>query len=240
MTPNDVVKVEGFGPDVSMPADAIGISVWAKVNSADSAGITIDNVKKCDIIRIDYIGGSCAFSDRSGWDNVRSIVGIVGGILTGGEVLGGVGSRVGRALKEAADNANLKSYSGEGKVRNGYGRVKGSKKFARREGGIIVCMPSSRRSIHARDGFHLHKDAEEHGRLHEHVPKELQEQCFFPCRTGRREMEASQNGVICILAFDEDFSDNEGAYELKFTITRSRERDAVEEELVSLFADAGL
>ena len=53
-------------------------------------------------------------------------------------------------------------------------------------------------------------------------------------------MAASQNGVVCILAFDEDFSDNEGAYEVRLTITRGRDRDAVEEELVSLFADAGL
>ena len=183
-TENDVVKVDGFGPDVSMPDDAMGIYVWAKVNSADSAGITIDKIKKGDIVRIDYIGGSCAFSDKSGWDHIRSIVGIVGGVLTGGEVLGGVGSRVGTALKEAANNADLKSYTGDGKVRNGYGRIKGSKKFARKEGGIIVCMPSAGRSIHARDGYHLHRDAEEHGRLHEYVPNELKEHCFFHAGRG--------------------------------------------------------
>ena len=242
--PNDNGDANRFGPDisVSIPEGATGVSLWAKVNSADANGVTIDNVKEGDVIKIDFIGGSASFSDRSGWDHIKSIIGIVGSMPEA--ILGSLGSQIGKAAKKAADNANLKAFTGKGLVRNGYGRKK-SGKFALKEGGIVVCMPSAQGTIHARKGTYPLQAAENRGRLATHVPAGIQDKCFFPVRGREMQMTASKAGVICILAFDSEFEDNEGAYEVKFTITRPSEmkpgeQDRVEEELLSCFCEAGL
>lgn len=234
-----------FGPDrsLSIPNGAVGVSLWAKINSADSTGVTIDNVEKGDVFKIEFIGGSASFSDRSGWDHIKSIVGIVGTIPSA--ILGTLGAKVAEKLKEASKNANLNSYAGKGLQRNGYGRKGRDKRFALKEGGIIVCMPSAQGTIHAHKGSYLHKSAETEGRLREHIQAGIRDKCFFPVRGKRMEMQASESGVICILAFDSEFEDNQGAYEVKFTVTRpsrmdSGDKDMVEEDLLSCFSEVGL
>ena len=75
-----------FGPDfeVEFPPNAKGVSIWAKISATDEFGVTINNIEKGSIIKIDTIQGVCSFSDESFGKKLRSIVGIVGGVLTGG------------------------------------------------------------------------------------------------------------------------------------------------------------
>ena len=52
-----------FGPDVeiTIPPDVGGVAIWAKVSATDMSGVTISNIKKGDIIRVEAIAGFCSF-----------------------------------------------------------------------------------------------------------------------------------------------------------------------------------
>ena len=237
-----------FGPDVEIafPTDASGVAIWAKVSATDMSGVTISGVEEGDIIRVEAIAGFCSFSDKSFVTKLKSVAGIVGGILTSGLPLpllsGANAKKMGDALKKNA--SSLESYSGSiGKVRTGYGKVKGKGRFAAKEGGIIVCMPSARGPIYAAADTYLDSGAEEHGRLPQYVQLNIRDWCFFPCRepSGLMEKTALQDGPAYILVFDKEYEDNAGAYEVKFSVTRPGRRSAdIQEELSSLFSDAGL
>ena len=175
---------------------------------------------------------------------LRSVADIVGSILTSGLPLlnGAAAKKVGDALKKNA--SSLQSYTGgKGKVRTGYGKVKGKGRFATKEGGIIVCMPSARGPIYAADDTYLKSDAEKFSRLPQFVQTHLQDWCFFPCRRtgGLMEKEALRDGPAYLLVFDKEYKDNAGAYEVKLTVTRPRGTSSdIQEELSSLFSDAGM
>ena len=51
---------------------------------------------------------------------------------------------------------------------------------------------------------------------------QMKGKCFFPNRLsgGRMEKKADKNGILYILAFDNDYSDNSGSYEVAFRIER--------------------
>ena len=233
-------------PDVKIefPPDASGVAIWAKVSATDMSGVTITNIEMGDIVRVETISGFCSFSDKSFVGHLKSVAGIVGGILTSGLPLfsGTEVKTIGDALKKGA--GSLESYAGtKGKVRTGYGKVRGKDRFAVKEGGIIVCMPSARGAIYAAEDSYLDGDAEEHGRLPQYVAPHLRNWCFFPCRQagGLMEKTAQQDGTVHVLVFDKEYQDNAGAYEVKLTITRpGRGPQGVQEELSSLFGDAGV
>ena len=235
-----------FGPDVEIkfPPSAKGVAIWAKVSATDSSGVSISNVEKGDIIRVEAIAGFCSFSDKSFMGKLKSVADIVGGTLSSGLPLisGNKALKVGNALKKAA--SPLKSYSGRrGRVRTGYGKVKGKGKFSTTEGGIIVCMPSAHGPIYAAKDTHLSRDAETYGRLPQYVPASIRDRCFFPCRKpgGVMEKKALKNGPAYILVFDKGYNDNAGAYEVKVTVTRpGRGTGDIREGLASLFSNAGL
>ena len=237
---------KSLGPDVVLefPSNASGVAVWAKVSATDDTGVAISNLEQGDILRVEAIAGCCSFSDKSFLDKLKSVAGIVGGILTTGLPLlsGTKAKEIGAALKKSS--TSLESYSGgKGKVRTGYGKVKGKGKYATKEGGIIVCMPSARGPIYAADDTYLDGAAEQFGRLPQYVPAHLRDWCFFPCRRpgGLMEKTVLQDGPAYVLVFDKKHEDNAGAYEIKLTIARpGRSPEDIQEELSSTFSDAGL
>ena len=110
----------------------------------------------------------------------------------------------------------------KGKARNGYGRICGKDRFAVEEGGIIVCMPAARGPVSSHSGSRPHKDAEKRGRLPQYVPERYEDRLLFPCREqgGQMQMEASMDGKAWIIVFDSKYQDNDGVYEVDFTVIR--------------------
>ncbi len=105
--------------------------------------------------------------------------------------------------------------------------------YARNEGGIVVCMPSAHGPMYANDKNHLGADAASRGRFPKYLGSEsdMKDKCFFPARVSRSaragevlepvlERWAQQDGVLHVLAFDSDYDDNAGSYEIKFRIRR--------------------
>ena len=140
--------------------------------------------------------------------------------------------------------SSLRTYSGsKGKIRTGYGKVRGKSRFATKEGGIIVCMPSAHGSIYAAPDTYLDKGSEVNGRLLKYVKPHLRNWCFFPCRKagGLMEKPALKDGPAHILVFDKAHEDNAGAYKVKLTVTRPQGATKdIQKKLSSFFSIAGL
>ena len=235
----DVNEFVSTNDPLAFPEYAKGISIWAKVSATDHSGVRISNVKKGDIIRVVSISGLCSFSDKSFVANFLSVCGIVGFVGAALDKAGLGSSAVGTIAQTIKEGSKaLKPYAGQrGKIRTGYGE-KMSGSYARKEGGILVCMPQAHGSIYATDRNHLDKDAERNGRLHKYVPLHNQGKCFFPYPDGSMEGRATDDGTVHVLTFDKDHMDNDGAYDVEFTIIRADEDTFdTQDALRSFFAE---
>ena len=76
--------------------------------------------------------------------------------------------------------------------------------------------------MYAHDTNHLAGIAKAEGRLDKHLDNLMRDECFFPNRIpgGRMALEARSSGILYLLAFDNDYSDNSGSYEVAFRIER--------------------
>ena len=223
---------EEFAPDIIIPPDASEVAIWTEISSTDDSGVSVQGIKKSDIIEIESIAGICAFSGQTTGGRVLSVVGIVGGVL--GSAGAGAVATAGKLLKKTGSiKSEVGNASGSvtdgGKRRDGYGKDVGGKEFAVNEGGIIVCMPSAHGPIYSSEDNHLADSAKKEGRLPKHVREGIRDKCFFPCREdgGVMTKEAQEDGTLHILVFDNDFSDNAGSYEMRFRVMRRKEGDSV-------------
>ena len=102
--------------------------------------------------------------------------------------------------------------------RDGYGKEGGETSYAKKEGGIIICMPAAGGTLDSNPDTRPEVE-DGYGRL----PKENATWKFpirFP-RTGHSNNYTVQRGrVLNIAAFDHDFQDNAGVYEVVFSVTR--------------------
>lgn len=206
--------------DIRVPANLNGeFRCLAEVNANDADGVRVLDVREGDTISIRSVTGWCSFSTKSKLGMFRSAVSVVVPMAAGG--LPAAAQTAINAAKKLGAFTNRAPAKGS-KVRNGFGKERGKSDFATKEGGLIVCMPNAYEPIHAADDTYLHEDAKKNGRLVEYVPTEIRNQCFFPCkkRNGRMGMVVPMDGTVWILAFDKDHDDNEGVYEVEFSILR--------------------
>ena len=205
--------------ELTVPSDAQGIWEFrAEIYANDATGVRLNNLEVGDVVKIRSISGWCTFSDKNRGSIAKEIFSLAAPF---------VGGALPSAAKTALDSLKkdagfMSSEPTKGKARNGWGRVQGKDEYAIKEGGIIVCMPGAGGPIASRDETRPHKDAEEHGRLPKYFPKGIQGSAFFPCRGdgGQREMEAPEDGAAWILAFDHEYKDNHGVYEVDFSVIR--------------------
>ena len=219
--PTDQLAGTNVGPDVKLEEKRgpHTWNIWALVNAADSRGISIYGVKKGDEVTLDYIYGVGYFGGQSGWSMLLStVVRSVGGVLPVGD---GKLTFTGQVLP--APSANV----GGSKSRDGWGRNLGDGKYGKEEGGIVICLPSAKRQslIYARDENRLTRDdsrGENSFKEGSEWKKYSEHQCSFPLLTDQKtKAKAVEDGVLILYAFDSNYIDNAGAYEVKLTIERS-------------------
>ncbi len=224
------IEKNKFGPDVALrDSPNLNAEVWALIDAADPYGITVQGVKEGDTIAIESIGGIAWFSDQSIRGTVFSIIyGVASQLIPAGplsDITQTVGKEVG--LEDNQDKPDREM------ARDGYGRNLGNGNYAENEGGIVVCMPSAYGPMYANAKNHLDGDAVSQGRFEKYVKSDsdMKGRCFFPTRIDREEdstlvsvMEktAQQDGVLHMFAFDREYEDNAGNYQVKFRITRSQ------------------
>lgn len=219
-----------FTPAVTIPNEALGVSLWAEVSSTDRNGLVIDGVKEGDILEIQEVSGICSFSESSN-SVLAGFVGIAAGILEDGTdvITKGRGKETHKAISEQSKDLreNL-SKSIKEKHRDGYGKDPRTGDFAKNEGGIIVCMPKAKGPIYASPDNHLKDGAKKQGRKNKFYSEEIKNKNSFflynDGKTSNLKAIAKTSGAINILCFDSIFDDNGGSYTVKCVITRKHDK----------------
>ena len=189
-----------FGPNEKIPENlesGESVSFWAEISANDDTGVSVDGVQAGDVIKIETVTGICSF-DGDRLEQVTSVIGLVSSIATGG-----LGALFKQMSKKLPVDENLGS-----KRRNGFG-MDDNQKYTEKEGGIVVCMPAA-----------VGVNPMEPAGLSPKTGMRISNPPYYFPRHGHREFVAAESGVIVILAFDKNYEDNAGIYEVKFTITR--------------------
>lgn len=203
-----------------------GFKLWVSIPANDETGVTIDNVLPGDEIIIYDASGICSF-DKTNMALVKAIVGLANAVA--GDVLmfateGAAAPFVEAwnkslsAIGNAVGDADIKKTR-----RDAYCRDPGTGDYAKNEGGLIVCMPKSKGAVYATSDYHLLDGAKSNGRKEEFYSAAAKSaNLFYPCPVsgGLMSRTATEAGTIHVLAFDENFSDNAGAYNVGMMILR--------------------
>ncbi len=215
-------------PTLSESGDTVdGYKLWASIPANDDTGIIIDNVMEGDTIMIYDASGICSF-DKTNMALVKSIVGLANAIA--GDVLlyatdGAAEPFVQswntavKSIGDAVGDADI-----EHKRRDAYGRDPGTGDYGKHEGGLIVCMPSSRGAIYATSDYYLADGSKDHGRKTEYYSSAAKNaNAMYPCNVSGAILQqtAKTAGAIHVLAFDENFQDNAGAYNVGLIVVRN-------------------
>ncbi len=205
-------KEAAFGPDITLELGDAGGSCeyWALISATDGSGIAIDGVKNGDVLRIIDASGVCSFSKGKA-ELVRSIVAVAA------EVVGGTAGSAG-VWKKATDsmrgelNKHGDNESSGAKRRDAFGHeIGGDGNVAAEEGGLIVCLPPTTGMVYSSN------------KVRRGDPTKIPPTGAFFLERGAPPKTMDADGVIRIGAFDSNFMDNAGCYEIKFSLTRGGE-----------------
>ena len=217
------IRVNTLGPDIRIDEGARDVTIWANISANDDSGVSVQGIQEGDSITIENIAGIGWFSDQSGLEIFLSTVHTLSDVVKAAAPAGSVVSSIADQTKAFTTQGEEKDVDAGGKPRDGYGKDMDGD-FATDEGGIVVCMPSAHGPMYANDDNHLDSDAQSEGRLEKHVSTEMNGRCFFPARVddGTMGKSAKEPGALYILAFDSEYGDNAGSYQVKVRIIRSR------------------
>ncbi len=210
--------------------------MWASIPANDDKGIVIDNVQKDDEILIYNAAGIASFSEVN-MALVKGIVGVINAVADGAVLLAAPEMAPLVAAFTAGVDAIMAAVPDKlgNKRRDAYGLDPGTGDYAKNEGGLVVCMPESHGAIYALDKYHFTGDTKNDGRLYKYYSDDAKKvNALFPCPVinnpdnpssddnGRMSATSGQldRGAINILAFDEDFADNAGCYNVGMIIIR--------------------
>ena len=203
-----------FGPDIVF--DAKGSErweFWAEISATDDSGVSVDKLKKGDKLQIIEISG--AFSFAKGKSRlILSIIATAANAALGAAGAAAWNAAVSSMRKDLDKHIAVDGGNDGGKKRDGYGReVGGDGNYAQEEGGIIVCLPQAGGVVYSSKKVRRAK-----GGGGGYVGGGW----FFPIRRDvGKTWTIVRDGVLRIAAFDSNYSDNAGSYEVKFSITRS-------------------
>ncbi len=210
-----------FGADIRLEEKDTEWTIWATINAADDQGISIDDIRSGDKVTIESISGVTYFAGQAGWWTfLRSGVRMV---AEGAALPMSVG-RIASVIDALERNQNLSVVPGEkdsSKPRDGFGRNLDNGNYAKEEGGVVICGPKASGPMYAHEKNHPRDDT---GRTKDQLKEDSEMKygdCFFAMRGGAS-VEIKGDGVLHVYAFDTNYKDNSGVYEMKFRITRDQ------------------
>lgn len=216
--------------------------LFASITANDDTGIIIDNVLPGDEIIIYDASGIASFR-MTDMKKVKAVVGIANALTTKALVYATDGAALPFTKVWNSTLEKVGDAVGDSKIkhsrRDAYGRDPGTGDYAKNEGGLIVCMPKAKGAIYATNDYHLTGDTKKKGRKTKYYPSKANDKnVFYPCNVdgGRMSGVAQIAGTIHVLAFDDKFSDNAGAYTVGMIILRKerpsgKTRDALLREI---------
>ena len=197
--------LENAGPDIELKG-AGPWTIWAWINAADDHGIQISGVETNDKLKIDFISGIGYFAGGSGWWRALSIA-----IEVAGGLVNPMSKIAAKGLEEV--NKTVPKDEKASKPRDGYSGNLDGGGTATEEGGIIICLPAAGGPTYAKTIKRPDNGGKKKG-------------CFFPTRNGR-EITIAEGGVLSVVAFDSNYADNAGRYEVKLCIERPSSKGGV-------------
>ena len=217
-TPLTVVKAsddqpDGFGKEIDLSElrDKKEVLVSAFINTADSLGVKIRGLQPGDTISIDSTRGLASFAGR---DKIKKALSSLAGV-----VAVGVGSKKPESaafMKEVQKFADslIELVPSRGKKRDAFGKEPGSG-YKRKEGGVLLCMPLS-------GGAYYAGEIKRGGKRYDEKRPSYVKDAFFPIRVNVSSSKdrkhnrriVQKDGSLIILAWDSNFEDNQGVYEV--------------------------
>ena len=212
-TQSSKTNAVAFGPDIVFVPQGTGRhEFWAEISATDDSGVSVDNLKKGDQLQIIEISGACSFAKgKAGL--ILSIIAAAADVALGGASAAVWKTAVNSMRKDLDKHTVPDSDTDGGKKRDGYGQeVGGSGNYAKNEGGIIVCLPRAGGVVYSSE-----KVRRKNTKSGRNAPRGW----FLPARSDFGKTWAiDHDGVLRIAAFDSNYNDNAGSYEIKFSITR--------------------
>ena len=211
-----LIEVDDLGPDVILTisdgSQHASWVIWAMINVADAHGISIDGVKHGDTITIGGISGIGYFAGQAGWRKALSTVyKVAGAVSPSGSTTSGI-------ITALSEDSNLRSSVNRSKPRDGYGaKLDDNGNFATEEGGIAVCWPTANGPMYAHGENRPASKSDKNGRVIKSA--EMKGKCVLPTRTSVPQT-VKGHGVLYVYAFDSNYTDNSGTYELRIQIDR--------------------
>lgn len=223
----DLRENKTAGPEVDLQ-EGTEWTLWAKISAGDPHGISVDKVKDGDKLTIETLSGVAYFSGKSGWWQVLSAVyKFTAGVVPTGSIAANVTTAFSETLPGDGKNDEDAKKS---KPRDAYGRELDDNlgQFAKEEGGIVICMPVAHGPMYAHGANHFTREGEAEPKSDQPVrndsrgmkrESEMRDKCFPVTREGKT-YTMKGSGVLHIYAFDRNYRDNAGSYEIKFRIER--------------------
>jgi hypothetical protein len=220
---NKVVQVgdqpEGFGQRFLWDRKDDEILLAIFVNAADNLGVSIENIRRSDIVSVTSASGIASFDEDTGNPLASSIVGLLAVGAKAGLGIAGVPGVI-PVINEVEQFAKerFKATNAKTKRRDAFGVDPGSGHKAKEEGGIIVTLPQASGPFYSGDDEHKKRWIKPDGtRTDENLPEHIfLGSAFFPRRRATRHNRrtVTSNGEIYVLAWDWKFEDNAGFYKV--------------------------
>jgi len=245
------MSVTTITPSLTLPStmpngqQVEGHKLWVSIPANDDTGVIIDNVLPGDEVYVYDASGISSF-DKTNMKLVKSIIGLANAVA--GDAL--MFAEPETAPFVEAWNSALKGIGdavGDSDIehtrRDQYGRDPGTGDYGKHEGGLIVCMPESNGVIYATSDYYLGDDSKSNGRKTDYYSQATKDKnAFFPCNVagGKLSGTAGKAGAVHILAFDSNFSDNAGAYNVGVMVIRGvRPSGKTRDQIVQALLGAG-
>lgn len=226
VTPSLTLPLNMNNPDGEDVGQLEAFKLFASISATDDVGIIIDNVLPGDQIFVYDASGISSFRSSS-MKLIKGVIGIANAIGTKALVYASDGAA---APFTKAWNSALKTIGdavGDSDIkhsrRDAYGLDPGTGKYAKDEGGLIVCMPKAKGAVYSSKDYRLSGDTKNKGRKTKYYPKKANEKnIWWPCNVdgGKMSGTAEIAGAAHILAFDNKFTDNAGSYTIGFIVVR--------------------
>ena len=210
----------GFGRVVSWPGED-DLAVAAVRNTADDLGLCVSGVRDGDVFQLVSVAGFASFSTDAENNGIAGLIGAVGAAADVAATYFGhpeVAPFLDAATKYAQQQ--FPESKKPSKRRDGYGQDESHHK-AREEGGVIVCEPRAQGIFYSADDDHQSYWIKPDGtRDDNHLPTHIHpgDAFFLQRNMGARQL--SGTGDLFLCAWDWNFPDNAGSYEVHFILKR--------------------
>lgn len=218
----------GFGKGVVWDRSHAKIMVAAFISGADYLGVSVENLKKGDIVYFSSASGICSFAEDEENKYAKSIIGIV---AAGTDIaLGALGAPEFIPLVHAGQefaNQVFEPQKVKTKRRDAFGEDPATGHRARQEGGVLVCLPGAHSVFYSGNGDHKERWIKDPGsRFDAYLPAHVHD-AFFPMKPvhgyhhWHNTRVVKRDGELYVLPWDWDHGDNFGYYKVFLLIRQA-------------------